>query len=990
MSHAAPASDPPTPPFPGFQNLPPAGAPPRAALLGDALPTVPPTYQAAATLSGRVPGTSVAPRFGAFSGYEGASGGANLGSGAQLFAGVTGSTLKFRTLVAGANVAIAQDSPSSGHVLISATGGGGGAAPLDLQVFVNALTGDDASGTGTAAFPFASLQRAAAAVRATGWDRTASITVAATSPSLTLPAGALDLNPGSQGAQQFPLVIQGAARTTVGSFTVAGAAADLDGGGRGSSLTIIRPSAPTGAAVGQILRFTGGAFAHVGDNMLGMVDYSEGGGQAAEAFIAKVGPNGSVDAAAALTLPIPSSAVGGLPAPGDTFVVEDIATRISLPLAGNLFIATGGAQVVFYNFELARASGTGGSVALVNAALQLNCVRIAPALGYDIPLVVYADSALTTSTAIAQAYPPYSSLAPPIAPSPAQPPSAPCSWAGVCALCGGAQGSFSVLSGSLATALTCSAFIGRASLRGGASLYGFYFDAASSPAPGSIGLDYYGPIWPGRLSMLYSWLKAPEVVAFHGSGNVFTNSHYQGGATSAASAIQVGGIDQTPALSDVSVLSSLIDTLGGATHTTAAVRVFPGCRMNMDDTWVGDALPGAPAYSGTGVRVDAGGRLLATSSAGACTIQGVGGSCIALKAGALAVLEDGTALRNSSVGVDLSGGELTATLTAFEAMTGFAVTMSLEAKAALQACTVGGAGAAALQGAGGFSLQGSSQLLLQACAVTASGSLGAIAADGGCRVQLKDGQLRNADTGTAAVVQLTRGCHLVLGEGVLVENLSAAAPAVVSLAGGSSAAAATAQLTSVDGPGELLALASGSDLAVAGGSFNLVGNGSNWAMLATGGSRITIAGASVSMGTTGAPVTGGGVRVAESSSLSIGGAAVTIAGFAAGSAVVAQSGSRLALDTLTIASCASGVVLSSGSSAHLRAVAGSGITGTGLLMGQKGCSLVYTAATALAGASGDVRIELAAPLLSSWAGLGSGNDAGAGAATTNSSWTLSA
>ena len=322
--------------------------------------------------------------------------GSNLGSGAQIYAGASNGVLFMRSLVAGSGVAITQDAPAAGDILI------GAAAPVaDLALFVNAVTGSDATGTGTPTLPFQTLERAAAQVRATGWDGRASITIQTSTPPLELASGYINLSPGPLGKQVNPLVVQGEPLAAVGGpYSIATVAIDRNPANttQGSNMiTVTVAGSPFAAAqVGQVVRFTTGSLAAYSTGEYGAFPAPL---QQVEAFIGGV-PSGNT-----LQLCWAAISATSTPAAGNQFVVLSTPTSVAVPDSGypspaalTPSLYSGGASVVIYNLNFVCAPG------LLNATLQIagsgtfymNCVTLTP--GANASLYFNVASSLQAST----------------------------------------------------------------------------------------------------------------------------------------------------------------------------------------------------------------------------------------------------------------------------------------------------------------------------------------------------------------------------------------------------------------------------------------------------------------------------------------------------------------------------------------------------------------------------------------------------------------
>ena len=269
-------------------------------------------------------------------------GGANLGGGARVFDDfASGATLFFRTLVAGAGIAVVED-VFPGEITISRQ-----PPPDNVDLYVSAF-GDDALGNGTASLPYQTLQRAFLDIRNSGWNDTAFVNIATTFLPLTI-AGQVDLNVGSLGAQAHDVVVRGGARAVFATDTIVSAQVDpvskllsISGG------TLFPfPS----SWVGRLIRFTSGALSA----------YTIEGAEPpavvqAEAFVVAIESGDPV-------LAFTSSFSGGLPAPGDSFVVEGPTTE--LVISGTALLNAGvGRKLVFRDLIIRPPIGFGSTAAL--------------------------------------------------------------------------------------------------------------------------------------------------------------------------------------------------------------------------------------------------------------------------------------------------------------------------------------------------------------------------------------------------------------------------------------------------------------------------------------------------------------------------------------------------------------------------------------------------------------------------------------------------
>lgn len=126
--------------------------------------------------------------------------------------------------------------------------------PDDVNLFVSAA-GSDTAGTGAQLSPFATISHAAAVLRASGWNNTATISLLASGGPYAMEFN-LNLTQGSLGAQATPLVITGVGNTVVFTHTVSAAGSDPASG----LITVTDAGASyTSAQLGQVLQFTSGA-----------------------------------------------------------------------------------------------------------------------------------------------------------------------------------------------------------------------------------------------------------------------------------------------------------------------------------------------------------------------------------------------------------------------------------------------------------------------------------------------------------------------------------------------------------------------------------------------------------------------------------------------------------------------------------------------------------------------------------------------------------
>lgn len=276
--------------------------------------------------------------------------GANVGNCNQVYAGQSNNVLQFRTLCAGPNVTIQQDFPGAGDILISSSGGTIPSPPQDLSLYVSAL-GNDVTGLGSFAFPYATIQRAAEQVRVTGYNVTATISVIDTSASgayLTLENTVVDLSTGPFGLQQYPLILQGVSstggfgRATVRTDTVSSSTIDP-----ASQNWIITAATGgfTSAQPGQIVRFTSGAdVTNIPLQAFGpptLVDV--------ETFIGKVTTNMNPSDTLTVSLAGPTP-----PAPGDGFIVEQLTTAVKI-VGVAAFVSP--SVVTLYNLDFLPGAG---------------------------------------------------------------------------------------------------------------------------------------------------------------------------------------------------------------------------------------------------------------------------------------------------------------------------------------------------------------------------------------------------------------------------------------------------------------------------------------------------------------------------------------------------------------------------------------------------------------------------------------------------------
>ena len=272
-------------------------------------------------------------------------GGANLGGGARVFDDfASGATLFFRTLVAGAGIAVVED-VFPGEITISRQ-----PPPDNVDLYVSAF-GDDALGNGTASLPYQTLQRAFLDIRNSGWNDTAFVNIATTFLPLTI-AGQVDLNVGSLGAQAHDVVVRGEPRAFSLSDTVTSVQVDPT-----STLLTIGGSAPYPTFfAGSLVRFTSGPLAAY------TIDAAPAAIVQAEAFI------GAVDFAGRLVLAFAAS--GGSPNPGDTFIIEELVTQVEL--SGVAVLDAGaGRSLVFRDLIFRSPPGVPSFLGYKDFALQM-------------------------------------------------------------------------------------------------------------------------------------------------------------------------------------------------------------------------------------------------------------------------------------------------------------------------------------------------------------------------------------------------------------------------------------------------------------------------------------------------------------------------------------------------------------------------------------------------------------------------------------------
>ena len=127
--------------------------------------------------------------------------------------------------------------------------------PDNVNVYVNP-TGNDTTGDGTIANPFLTLPRAIESIETTGYNITAAITVVG---ALPVSVGiTLDLNAGTIGERQYPIVIQGQSQTVVISDTVSSVTQDAV---TGQWTLVNNGSTFISADVGKQVVFTSGPLA---------------------------------------------------------------------------------------------------------------------------------------------------------------------------------------------------------------------------------------------------------------------------------------------------------------------------------------------------------------------------------------------------------------------------------------------------------------------------------------------------------------------------------------------------------------------------------------------------------------------------------------------------------------------------------------------------------------------------------------------------------
>jgi hypothetical protein len=896
--------------------------------------------------------------------------GANLGTGADVFSSIVGSTMNFRSLVAGAGITITQDSPATGDVQIAALGA---AIPTNLLLYVNGATGSD-SNSGTALLPFATLQRAVQQVQLQGYNNFAAITIQQSTPPLSLPIGEINISSGSIGSQTSPLVIQGAARTLVASGTIVdgGVEVDTNGNGNGSSLLTIIPTSGSlpGVTVGMIVRFTSGT--------LSTYTGAKGplGTQQVEAFIGSINaPNSALTLAWA----VPTATGGGnpaLPAAGDTFVVESITTQVIVPVAAisvqpplpaiqGTTLVGGGAQTVLYNLAFTTANivaASAGVLTLSGLALTMNAVQFVP--GTNTTLQVTTVGGSLTASSFGYSFPNGADLG-------TLPTAAPNSTAGVCSIATAAKSAFRmsgpITSGNLsfsssgvqAAAVNSPAtqwllancvMLGNSTLTGLFALYGLYMNGLGTD---SAQVTLYGA------TLLYAWVvdggnpSSPEdsgAVVCYGAGCVAEQLHVtsplenailveQGSATNLFNANLAASASVTGVLLDgLQNSSNPVAVLGNSTFTAFSMDIGSG---TLADAPSGFAIlvQGSNLFLGSC-------NILGAAGATGAGISANGGGSVTLFGSNQIVASAGEALvGNAGVAIAITGQST------FGNMAGAKTPLVvLNDGVSLSAVSPGGAW-------------------------TNSGENSILSANLNCRVTLDSIAFTNNGTGSTDSIAFSNNTSASMNLCTLNNNVRGNS---VSVSNGSTLSALGNNITGNALSGSGILVTNGGALTCSGTSANTIvnhgtgGTTTPGVLVQLGSAASFVASGSISVTGSGGP----GMQVALNSSLTVNSAVLFSNN---GDGISIQSGSRANIGLV------SGTSTGAGSYGVHIGVTGSSIAGNG-------CQMTFssTAPPTVTGTSGNFAAETTPTTTSTWAALGTGNDYTTAAPNTrNIAWSKS-
>jgi hypothetical protein len=255
------------------------------------------------------------------------------------------------------------------------------ASPVDVVVYVSSA-GNDVTGTGAVGAPYLTLPRAFKQLAQTGWDRSATVVIA--SAAYTLPAGQLQLEPGSFGLQQYPVNIVGGAgtfgRTSIATSTLASATSYS----LSSRLSTVSATANifTTTGVGNILRFNSGPLASYAPSALSDSSPAAAlGGIRVEAYVTRrtIGSS-NILALSALFGPSGADLVA---AAGNSIELLVNATTVTVPV-GVITVKSAASKIVWRNLDFQFAGATAGdfgSFVFDGVDTEMYGVRVAPFTG---------------------------------------------------------------------------------------------------------------------------------------------------------------------------------------------------------------------------------------------------------------------------------------------------------------------------------------------------------------------------------------------------------------------------------------------------------------------------------------------------------------------------------------------------------------------------------------------------------------------------------
>jgi len=305
-------------------------------------------------------------------GAAGVTNGFNDGAPApgQVFSSLIGTTLHFRTLRAGPGVTLVQDvAPSAaGEILISATNA---VVPTDILLYVDD-TGNDATGDGSFATPYATLQRAFSDIEKTGWDNTAIVRVKANATLTPL----MSLNAGGRGRQTAPVHVQGSPQAVARSGAVTSVANDI-----ASLLLVIEDTsgAFTPADIGRVMRFTSGPLATFVPTASPILSIPFPPPFQFSAYISQV-----LDVNTVLIT------ASGVPAPnvGDTYDLLDNTSQLIVTSALPLAVFTSDSPIVFRDLDVSATGTPGAFVGVIAAGFDSDFVGVRFLCGPNIAVVL--------------------------------------------------------------------------------------------------------------------------------------------------------------------------------------------------------------------------------------------------------------------------------------------------------------------------------------------------------------------------------------------------------------------------------------------------------------------------------------------------------------------------------------------------------------------------------------------------------------------------